>query len=165
MSRARTTRVLLTTATFLIAAAALSSWALLSPGEPARNQATGSAVIRNQDSSVYIEPSGILFDVGSATLRSEAVPTLRAIVADVRKTHLRGTLRVDGSTDAVGSDDDNLDLSRYRADTVATWLVEEAAVDRSRILVIAHGEGSPVQPNDTEDQRRANRRVVITVAR
>jgi outer membrane protein OmpA-like peptidoglycan-associated protein len=142
------------------------SWRSLrsTPG-PVALAGSSAAVIRDPTSTVYIAPSGILFDVDSATLTSGAVPTLRAIVADIEKSHLKGTIRVEGYTDDVGSTGYNLTLSRDRAQTVAAWLVREAGVDGTRIRAIAFGEGSPAQPNDSDAHRQANRRVVIAVER
>jgi outer membrane protein OmpA-like peptidoglycan-associated protein len=122
-------------------------------------------VTRNQDGTVYVAPTGILFDVDSVALRPEAFPTLRGIAADITASHLTGTIRVDGYTDDVGADDDNLTLSEGRAQRVATWLSATAGISSGRITVFAHGEADPVQPNDTEAHRQANRRVVITVRR
>jgi outer membrane protein OmpA-like peptidoglycan-associated protein len=120
-----------------------------------------TTVIRKQDSTTYIAPSGILFDVGSATLSDNAVPVLTTIVADIRRGHLNGSIRVEGYTDDVGSPDYDLFLSREQAETVASWLVDHAQFDRTRIQVMAFGEGSAAKPNDSV----ASQRVVIAVER
>ncbi len=149
----------------LVVGAGLSLRALRSPPGPAAAWEGGAAVIRDPDSTVYIAPSGILFEFDSAALNRDAIPALRAIAADIKKSHLNGLVRVEGYTDDAGSEDYNLALSRHRAATVAAWLVDKGGMDRSRVRVIAFGESSPAQPNDSESNRQANRRVVIAVAR
>jgi len=126
---------------------------------------TGPNAIRAEDFTAYTAPNGILFDVGSDRLRPEATAVLQAIAARIARSGHRGPIRVEGYTDSTGSDADNVDLSRDRADTVADWLGEHADVDRGWLQVIPYGEASPAQPNDTDEHRRANRRVVIRVRR
>ncbi len=166
MSRRRATLVAaVVVAVVLVAVAGLSLRALRSPPIPTAAWASGTAVVRDPDSTVYIAPSGILFDLDSAALNREAIPALRTIAADIDKSHLNGTIRVEGYTDDAGTEDYNLALSRHRAQTVAAWLVDDAGMDRSRVRVIAFGESSPAQPNDSDAHRQANRRVVIAVER
>lgn len=125
----------------------------------------GASVLRNPDSTVYTAPDGILFDLDSAELNAGAVPVLEQIAADVRRSGLTGPVVVEGHTDDLGSDDYNISLSRTRAQVVAAWLVEQGGVDQARIVVAGLGEKDPVKPNDSEANRRANRRVVIAVMR
>ncbi len=149
----------------LVAVAGLSLKVLRSQPSPAAAWASGAAVIRDPNSTVYIAQSGILFEFDSAALHPDAVPALKAIAADIEKSHLNGLVRVEGYTDDAGTQDYNLALSRHRAATVAAWLVDKGGMDRSRVRVIAFGESSPAQPNDSDAHRQANRRVVIAVAR
>jgi outer membrane protein OmpA-like peptidoglycan-associated protein len=166
MLRGRAVRVAaIVAAAVLVGAAGLSLWPHRSPPRPEVVWGTGDAVVRDPDSTVYTAPTGVLFDVASSVLTPEAVPALRAIVAEVKRSHSDGTVWVEGYTDDVGSDDYNRVLSGDRARTVAKWLVKEAGVDGSRIRAIAFGENSPAQPNDSDVHRRANRRVVIAVER
>jgi outer membrane protein OmpA-like peptidoglycan-associated protein len=167
MPRRGVTLVVAVLAVAAVVVAGGLSWKSLrsTPPSPVPLPGSSAAVIRDPASTVYIAPSGILFDVDSAALSAEAVPTLRAIVADIEKSRLVGTIRVEGYTDDVGPSGYNLTLSRDRAQTVATWLVREAGLDGARIRVIAFGERSPAQPNDSDAHRQANRRVVIAVER
>ncbi|HSC67720.1 MAG TPA: OmpA family protein [Cellvibrio sp.] len=65
---------------------------------------------------------------------------------------------IEGHTDNVGSEQSNLALSQRRADTVLQYLVGQQ-IDASRITTVAKGEAEPVANNDTEEGRRANRRI------
>jgi OOP family OmpA-OmpF porin len=69
---------------------------------------------------------------------------------------------IEGHTDNVGSDQSNMQLSQNRADSVLQYLVGQQ-VDSSRLSTVARGEAEPVSTNDTEDGKRANRRVLTTI--
>jgi outer membrane protein OmpA-like peptidoglycan-associated protein len=76
------------------------------------------------------------------------------------------SLHLTGHTDAVGSDEYNLRLSRRRAQAVADYLVSKG-VEVDRIQVSAAGESRPIAINEYEDGsdspegRRLNRHVSI----
>lgn len=55
----------------------------------------------------------------------------------------------------------NLDLSTRRAQSVATYLIDNG-IDASRLLGTGFGENEPVAPNDTDDNKLLNRRVEFT---
>jgi outer membrane protein OmpA-like peptidoglycan-associated protein len=167
MPRRGVTLVVAVLAVAAVVVAGGLSWKSLrsTPPSPVPLPGSSAAVIRDPASTVYIAPSGILFDLDSAALTPGAVPTLRAIVADIKESHLTGAIRVEGYTDDIGSSGYNLGLSRDRAQTVAAWLVSVAGVDGKRIRVLGYGERDPAQPNDSDEHRQANRRVVIAVER
>ena len=73
-------------------------------------------------------------------------------------------IRVEGHTDDRADDAHNLDLSQRRAQAVADWLVAYGGIDPARLTVVGLGEASPAYPNDSDENRARNRRVVITVA-
>jgi outer membrane protein OmpA-like peptidoglycan-associated protein len=137
-------------------------WTARTP-DPVVVWGTGGDVTPPRDSTLYTAPAAVLFDTGSSVLNPPAVPALRSVVEDIRRSRSSGRIWVQGFTDDVGGDDDNLALSAARARTVAQWLVDNAAFPRSRISVVGYGEGSPAQPNDSDAHRQANRRVVIAV--
>ena len=66
-------------------------------------------------------------------------------------------IQINGHTDNVGSDADNLKLSDDRAKAVQDYLIKNGiAVNRLRYK--GYGESQPIDTNDTEDGRRNNRR-------
>jgi len=67
---------------------------------------------------------------------------------------------IEGHTDSEGEEDYNLDLSKRRAQTVASYL-EAKGIARGRIKVVGMGESMPISDNDTEEGRALNRRVVL----
>lgn len=83
-----------------------------------------------------------------------------ALLAD----HPDARIRIDGHTDARGSKETNLRLSRDRADAVRAAL-REFGVEAGRMTVTGYGEARPAAPNDTAEHRATNRRVELTVFR
>ncbi|MBA7580298.1 Peptidoglycan-associated lipoprotein [subsurface metagenome] len=75
-------------------------------------------------------------------------------------------INIEGYTDAIGSENYNLYLSRRRANAVARYLLSDN-IGQERIKVIAHGESNPIAINtntdgtDCPDGRRYNRRVEL----
>ncbi len=160
--------VLGTSAVIVAAAVAVAGFVIKSNNAhpfPVEERSSDSAIDRGKDSTVYTAPSGVLFAVASATLDPQAIPALRAIAAEIVKSHPSGVVKVEGYTDDAGTDEYNHWLSLRRAESVGTWLVQNAGIDGSRIKIYPYGETHSAQPNDTEAHRQANRRVVIEVAR
>lgn len=69
-----------------------------------------------------------------------------------------------GHTDNVGTEEYNLALSHKRVEAVANYLAEKFNIDASRISTFWYGASAPVAPNDTEENRQKNRRVVGFIA-
>jgi len=59
----------------------------------------------------------------------------------------------------------NWELSAHRAAAVARYLVRAGKVDPTRVKPAGYAEFSPVVPNDSEVNRRENRRVDVILAR
>ncbi len=74
------------------------------------------------------------------------------------------TLHLEGHTDSVGDEQRNMALSERRADSVKLALTTLYDISPERIKVSAHGESRPLVSNDTEEGRKRNRRVTLTVA-
>ncbi|MFN8627244.1 MAG: OmpA family protein [Candidatus Binatia bacterium] len=101
------------------------------------------------------------FDFDKATLKAEAKPILDEAVR-VLKQEGSVDIVVEGHTDSVGTEQYNLGLSRRRAETVRTYLVDHG-IARSRITAEGLGEAKPVASNDSADGRAQNRRVELHV--
>lgn len=68
------------------------------------------------------------------------------------------TLTLEGHASAEGTEEYNMNLSRDRANSVKTYLVN-SGVAANRINVTALGETKPIASNATEAGRVQNRRV------
>jgi outer membrane protein OmpA-like peptidoglycan-associated protein len=84
------------------------------------------------------------------------------VLADILKKYPETIVKVDVHTDCVSSEEENLALSELRA-----WIIKKALVDNgvapSRVTARGWGESKPVASNATEDGRKVNRRVIITL--
>ena len=108
-------------------------------------------------SSVYFPSSGDDFPLSEKRkLSNIALYTL----ADPKVTHLY----IDGHTDSKGIRDENLELSKRRAESVAEFL-KRAGVPEEKFTVRWHGVRYPVESNQSRNRRAQNRRVTVRVNR
>ncbi len=105
--------------------------------------------------------SGILFAVGKSDLQAPAKANLSDLATILNKYPDTAVL-IEGHTDATGSDESNLTLSRNRAQSVANYL-QGLQVDATRFTIMGYGESQPVADNETEAGRQANRRVELAI--
>jgi len=81
-------------------------------------------------------------------------------------TYLEGNesaiISVIGHTDSLGDADNNLEISKERADFVRNYLIENG-VASEQIEFTGVGEAEPIANNDTEEGRAINRRVEINL--
>ncbi len=122
---------------------------------------TGVQVVESQDSIRLIMPGNITFKTDSADINSSFYSVLNS-VAKVLNKYSNSTVMVSGHTDSTGSADYNLNLSRERAGSVASYL-QGQGVKASRFEVLGLGSSNPIASNDTVAGRAQNRRVEIKI--
>ena len=105
--------------------------------------------------------SGLLFDVNKAALKSESRQELGKL-AKVLNKYEDTNILLEGHTDATGSDEHNLQLSRLRAQSVSNHLAGQQ-VNPSRFTIMGYGESQPIADNESVDGRQLNRRVEIAI--
>ena len=103
----------------------------------------------------------VLFASGSAELLDGSRAELDRLAATLRdNAALR--IRIQGHTDDVGSEADNLALSTARARAVLDYLAA-AGIARERLESVGFGESRPLVPNDDDAARALNRRTAFLV--
>lgn len=102
----------------------------------------------------------LFFDFNSERIRAESEPTLREI-AEVLRRNPDWKLAVEGHTDAIASDQYNLDLSARRAASVKAALGSRFGIAGARLTTAGLGESSPRDRNETLEGRARNRRVEL----
>jgi OmpA family len=102
----------------------------------------------------------VFFDTDKAILRPEAQTVLKEW-ADFMRKMPQFTLRLQGNTDADGSDVYNQNLSERRTDAVRNFLINQGIL-REKITISALGESKPLADNASEDGKQRNRRVDIS---
>ncbi|MDO5403572.1 MAG: flagellar motor protein MotB [Eubacteriales bacterium] len=109
---------------------------------------------------------GVLFDSGSADIKSDALSLLNAVSDSIYeyKDHI---ITVEGHTDNVpistSQYPDNMMLSLYRAYSVFDYFVQEKGFDEKTISSSGRGEAVPISSNSSADGRAQNRRVEIKI--
>jgi outer membrane protein OmpA-like peptidoglycan-associated protein len=104
----------------------------------------------------------INFATGSWQLSPDQVEELSIIAAGIDraiKRNPREVFLIEGHTDAVGSDIDNLSLSDRRAEAVAVALTEQFNVPPENLVTQGYGEEYPKVQTDGPSQE--NRRVAV----
>ncbi len=99
------------------------------------------------------------FGPQSSVIPQEAYPQLNEVVIMLRSSPDLKII-VEGHTDDYMSTDYNLNLSRQRANSIKTWLVD-SGIRSDRIRTIGYGESRPIADNSTTAGSYANRRVEI----
>jgi OOP family OmpA-OmpF porin len=126
-----------------------------------RSLVTEITNLQETQRGLVISLSDILFDVGRSTLKAGSQASIQRI-ATVLTQYPQHQILVEGHTDATGSDEFNMGLSRDRATSVRSALVA-GGVDASKISAEGYGESRPVASNDTAAGRQQNRRVEIVI--
>jgi outer membrane protein OmpA-like peptidoglycan-associated protein len=115
-----------------------------------------------RDRMPRIDLDTITFDTGSWQIGPEEFNKL-AWVADALQRAIarnpREIFLIEGHTDAVGSDVDNLSLSDRRAETIAVVLTEQFHVPAENLAT--QGYGSQFLKIPTQEAERQNRRVAV----
>ncbi len=122
-------------------------------------------VLRNESVRAYsprIDLDTITFAFGSATIGVDQMPTLFAlgqIMEEVLYQNPYEVYLIEGHTDAVGSDYDNLILSDRRAEAVAVALSQNFGIPPENLVTEGYGEQYLKVP--TLAPERLNRRATI----
>jgi len=107
----------------------------------------------------------ILFDSGSAIIRPEVLPALSEIASVIKK--VGNQIRVEGHTDNTPISNDtfrsNWELSTARATSIIQYFLTSSRFAPQQLSAAGYAEYRPVKPNDTPENRAANRRVDIVV--
>lgn len=128
---------------------------------PAGEQLDEKGCIKEVEVRKIILRGDTNFEFNKSALLSSAYTELDSLSASIKRQTV-SRWRIEGHTDAVGSDSYNLELSRRRAQAVADYLVSKG-VERDRLEIIPLGETRPVAANDTPEGRAMNRRVEINI--
>ena len=102
-----------------------------------------------------------LFDFDKSDIKPELAAKLDEVAARLQGRDYN-SVAVVGHTCNIGTDAYNQGLSERRANAAADYLSGKG-VDRSKMTVSGDGEMNPAYSNDTNDGRKKNRRVEVSV--
>jgi len=116
----------------------------------------------------FVFQSEVLFDPGQAIVSPEGTPDLDALAEAILQLEteipedINWVLRIDGHTDkrpiSNAQFPSNWELSAARAISVAKYLVSRG-VSPNRLIAAGFGEFTPLDPGDTDEAYRRNRRI------
>jgi len=99
----------------------------------------------------------VFFETGDYTLTEKSKLELDKLVQFMTENK---TVRIEvsGHTDDIGNDDDNQVLSEKRAESVFNYLTRKG-IAAERVEYRGLGERNPLVPNDSDENRKINRRI------
>ena len=109
----------------------------------------GKAIVLN---NVYFEQSSFI-------MQKESYPELDKVVL-MLKSNPQTKIEIGGYTDNIGEQRLNLALSENRAKVILNYFVSKG-IDENRLLYKGYGGTKSVAPNDSEENKKKNRRVEI----
>ncbi len=104
----------------------------------------------------------VYFKTNKAVIQARSFPLLDAVANIIRNHPELAKITIEGHTDDRGNDAYNLDLSQRRAESVRRYLMAQG-IPAARLDAKGYGEQRPIQANDTNAHRSANRRVEFKI--
>jgi len=123
----------------------------------------GEARVLREGDVVIVRLIGMNFDVGQSTIRPEYFG-LFAKLQEAIRIFPNPSVRVEGHTDAYGSDKSNLKLSQERAEAVRLYLEANMGETAPQLSSVGYGEARPIANNETKEGRATNRRIDVVIA-
>lgn len=117
---------------------------------------------RPTDRGLVLTLGDVLFEFGKATMRSEGMKSIEDLATFLKQYPERNIL-IEGFTDNIGSEAFNMELSRNRANSVKSDLLDKGIAD-NRIRIRGYGIQHPVASNATDSGRQQNRRVEVIIS-
>jgi len=115
----------------------------------------GATPIATQRRSIYFEANSSKMGLDSRAVVDE--------IGDFMRAYENTVVDIEGNTDSTGSRELNMSLSKQRADTVKSYLVEKYHFPPERMRTMGNGPDKPLDTNATPDGREKNRRTDIKV--
>jgi outer membrane protein OmpA-like peptidoglycan-associated protein len=141
----------------------LQALAAAYPGQKVEEPKLAAKAPSQKDRAIINKQIQIHFTPGSDEIMAGSYLVLDAL-GETMTSFGNTYLRVEGNTDATGSQRANLPLSERRALAVKDYIVKNFPnVDAARFQTIGHGAANPVADNATEAGRQLNRRTDIKV--
>jgi NitT/TauT family transport system substrate-binding protein len=120
-----------------------------------KEPAKGATPIATQRRSIYFEPNSAKMGLDSRAVVDE--------IGDFMRAYENTVVDIDGNTDSTGSRELNMGLSKQRAETVKSYLVQKYHFPPERMRTVGNGPDKPLDTNATPEGREKNRRTDIKV--
>ena len=110
-----------------------------------------------KEMTVVLDERALNFDFDKSNVKPQYYELLNNLKDFIEQNNYEVTIV--GHTDSVGSNQYNFGLSRRRAESVKTKLLEFGLAEERVVGIEAMGEEQPIATNDTSEGRAQNRRV------
>lgn len=120
------------------------------------------AEILRDGNNIVVRLTSLNFDAGKSVIDPKYFSLLSKVQKAIEK-YKDCTVSVEGHTDSQGSEKQNEQLSRDRAEAVRQYLMANMDLPANKILSIGYGESKPIANNELEDGRRKNRRIDVVI--
>jgi NitT/TauT family transport system substrate-binding protein len=131
----------------------------LSVSGKAEEKKVFTAPVKSDETSAAIasKPVKVSFASGSSALDDNAKSLIDMTFVDSAKAFTTSRIRIEGNTDSTGNPENNVKLSKLRAQAVADYLTSAHGFDKNRFVVVGNGPNKPVC-NDSGDTCLAKNR-------
>lgn len=109
------------------------------------------------EEGIAVPMNNLFFDTGKWNLKAESRNELKRVASIINKQNVK--VEISGHTDDVGTDENNQELSEKRAQSVRQYLIDHCGCQADKLIAVGYGKTRPVVPNDSEKNRKLNRRV------
>jgi outer membrane protein OmpA-like peptidoglycan-associated protein len=117
--------------------------------------------LRPIEANASIVLKNIFFDFNKYDLKPASQIELEEVIRLLNENP-QVSIQINGYTDNVGKEADNLLLSENRAKSVVNYL-KSKGIDAKRLFFKGYGDEQPVSGNDTEEDRGKNRRTELKI--
>lgn len=127
---------------------------------PADKEATYEVEIKIDPPKDFVLDN-VYFESGKSALKPTSFKALNDLV-EILKIKNTMVVEIQGHTDNIGKEEENLKLSQARADEVRKYLISKGITD-SRVSAKGYGQTMPVADNANEAGKAKNRRTSLKV--
>ncbi|MDD3436057.1 MAG: OmpA family protein [Candidatus Gastranaerophilales bacterium] len=129
------------------------------------SQSKSVKIIKSDKGLIIRVNNRVLFDEGSASIKSDAQQTLNEIVNVLTK--IDNPVIIEGHTDSTPIKNakypSNWELSTARATNIISYITNTGRISPNRLRAVGYGEYMPIEDNTKISGRMLNRRVDIIV--
>jgi OOP family OmpA-OmpF porin len=98
------------------------------------------------------------FDSGSAVVQPGYFDNINKVGAYMQKYPTTVAV-IEGHTDNAGTPENQMKLSKQRAESIVSYLGDKYGIDRSRLTATGYGNTRRIAYNSTPEGRQKNRRI------
>lgn len=137
--------------------------------ERAKKLQSIQTVLKPKEGKVLIDGNNVIVRIYGLTFASgkSAIEPKFFILLSKVKTIIEAyegcTLVVQGHTDDVGNEKNNLKLSKDRAESVRQYFLANSSITDDRTKSVGFGSSKPVAKNSTKEGRALNRRIDVVI--